>query len=100
MGLEFAIDELYATGWTAMDSAGCSFHTDGRAYPSVARVRKSFEDEGLVLSIRHIQLFGCHRAEWRDAQGSTLGAVVAQSELESAVFALAQLRRQAMSAPA
>lgn len=94
MGLEYAIDELYATGWTALDSSGCEYHADGRAFPTVERVKREFTLAGMDLSVRHIQLFGCHRAEWRDAAGKAAGAVVGQSEPEAAVYALSQLRRQ------
>lgn len=97
MGLDFAIDELYATGWSSLDSAGCAHHADGRAYPTVEKVVQTFASRGLVLSIRHIQLFDCYRAEWRDAAGVALGAVVGQSEAEAAVYAMSQMRRQAMA---
>jgi len=93
MGLEFAIDELYATGWTALDSVGCTHHTDGRAFPNVDRVKRECREAGFDLAIRHVQLFDCHRAEWRDAQGQPFGAVVGRTESEAAVYALSQLRR-------
>ncbi len=93
MGLDFAIDELYATGWSELDTSNCEIHADGRSIPTVVRVRQCFADAGLELSIRHIQLFDCYRAEWRDASGTT-GAVVGQSEREAAVYALSQMRRQ------
>ena len=99
MGLEFAIDELYATGWTGLDSTACEFHADGRAYPSVDRVRKHFEAAGYGFAIRHIQLFDCYRAEWRDGSNDG-GAVVGQTERQAAVYALSQLRRQIASAAA
>ncbi len=98
MGLDVAIDELYATGWSSLDSSACEFHTDGRSYPSVPRVQQAFADSGFTLSIRFIQLFGCYRAEWRDQSGNPAGAVVAQSEAEAAVYALSQLRRQLVAA--
>lgn len=94
MGLDFAIDELLATGWSALDTTGCSHHVDGRGYPCVARVKDEFAAEGFELSIRHVQLFDCYRAEWRDAAGIATGAVVGRSDTEAAVYALAQLRRQ------
>lgn len=95
MGLDFAIDELYATGWTALDSSGCEHHSDGRSYPGLNRIRREFAAAGYDLSIRHIQLFDCYRAEWRDASGKAVGAVVGQSEAESAVYALSRFRRAA-----
>lgn len=97
MGLDFAIDELYATGWSSLDSAGCAHHADGRAYPTVERVMQTFASCGLTLNLRHIQLFDCYRAEWRDAAGVALGAVVGQSEAEAAVYALSQMRRQGVA---
>lgn len=93
MGLDFAIDELYATGWSALDSAGCAYHSDGRPYPSRARVEGEFQSAGFSLTIRRIQLFDCHRAEWSDSAGIPVGAVVGHSEPEAAVYALSQMRR-------
>lgn len=93
MGLDFAIDELYATGWTAMDSAGCEHHTDGRPFPTVQRVAQEFLAAGFRLSLRHVQLFDCFRAEWHDSSGQIAGAVVGGTESEAAVFALSQMRR-------
>lgn len=98
MGLDFAIDELYATGWTALDSAGCKHHADGRAFPDIERVRQEFRAAGFEFTIRHVQLFDCYRAEWRDAGGAAMGAVVGRSEAEAAVYALSQLRRAVVSA--
>ncbi len=94
MGLDFAIDELYATGWSALDSSGCSHHTDGRAYPSVGRIAEEFRAGGFELALRFVQLFDCYRAEWKDSSGSAAGAVVGHSEAEAAVYALSQMRRQ------
>ncbi len=93
MGLDFAIDELYASGWSELDTSNCEFHADGRFIPTVGRIGKCFEDAGFALTVRHIQLFDCFRAEWRDAAGNG-GAVVGQSEREAAVYALSQMRRQ------
>ncbi len=98
MGLDFAIDELYATGWTALDSAGCRHHADGRAYPALGLVQAQFRDAGFALSLRHVQLFDCYRAEWRDAAGAPAGAGVGRTEEEAAVYALSQLRRRQMAA--
>jgi hypothetical protein len=103
MGLNFAIDELYATGWAALDTSGCDYHADGRTFPRVERVRREFADAGFDLSIRHVQLFDCYRAEWHAGSGESSGgavggAVVGQAESEAAVYALAQLRRQCLAA--
>lgn len=94
MGLDFAIDELYATGWSALDSSGCLRHSDGRWYPSAERVTSEFIGAGYTLSVRHIQLFDCYRAEWKDQLGGPLGAVVGRSPNEAAVYALSHLRRR------
>lgn len=100
MGLNFALDELHATGWCELDSAGCSYDTDGRTYPTVERVRREFESSGFDFTIERIEEFRCHRAEWCD-RGPVVpneerehGAVVGHSEAEAAVFALAQFRRR------
>ena len=96
MGLDFAIDELYATGWTAMNSSGC-MHQGGRAYPTVQRVQDEFRQAGFDLTLRHVQLFDCYRAEWRESSGNAAGAVVGRSEAEAAVYALSQMRRRALA---
>ena len=93
MGIDFAIDELYATGWTATDPGSCPKHEDGRLIPSLEDVHEAFREAGFELSVRHIQLFDCYRAEWRDASSSASGAVVGQTEAEASVYALSQLRR-------
>ncbi len=97
MSLTFAVDALYAAGWSDLDSSGCAHAEDGRAYPSAERVKREFAQAGCVLTIRHVQLFDCYRAEWSDAAGVASGAVVGASEAEVAVHALAQLRRQVAS---
>jgi hypothetical protein len=93
MGLDFAIDALYDTGWHGSELKPLPRHRDGRAYPSPEDVRGEFAEHGLDLSIRYVHLFDCHRAEWRDTAGTPQGAVVGQSAEEAAVFALSQLRR-------
>lgn len=93
MGLNFALDELYASGWSTLDSAGCEF-LEGRQYPGVPRVQREFASAGFVLSLRRVELFDCFRAEWRTESGEAAGAVVGQSETEAAVYALAQMRRR------
>lgn len=97
MGLDFAIDELYATGWTSLDTSGCRHHADGRAYPALGLVQTQFSEAGFALTLRHVQLFDCYRAEWRDSAGAAAGAVVGRSEEEAAVYALSQLRRRQMA---
>ena len=94
MGLEFAVDELYATGWTALDTTGCEHGPDGRPFPTPDRVASEFGAAGMELGLRHVQLFDCYRAEWREPGGETLGSVVGHTEAEASVYALSQLRRQ------
>lgn len=98
MGLNFAIEELYATGWSTLDSTGCAMTTDGRLYPDVDRTRHEFDGGGALLTIRHVEEFECYRAEWSEAAGAALGAVVGQSQQEAAVYALAQWRRSMSNA--
>ncbi len=93
MGLNHALDELRATGWSDLDSAGCAYDTDGRAYPTVSRVRQEFAAAGFELDISRVDQYSCYRASWRDAGGSDAGAVVGYTEAEAAVYALAQVRR-------
>lgn len=94
MALSFALDELLTTGWTGLDSAGCAFDSDGRAYPTLARVRREFNAAGFELHITRSDQFDCFRARWREAgEAADAGAVVGQSESEACVYALAQLRR-------
>jgi hypothetical protein len=98
MGLDFAIDALYATDFSSAQATACRVHRDGRAYPTIAAVGTCFEEAGHSLTIRHVQLFDCYRAEWRDAQGVTQGAVAGQTAEEAAVYALSLLRRQVAAA--
>lgn len=105
MGLDFAIDALYQTDFKPWDAVDCKVHKDGRAYPTVQAVGECFEragaglptssmNGGYSLTIRHVQLFDCYRAEWRDGNGDVRGAVVGQTAEEAAVYALSLLRRQ------
>jgi hypothetical protein len=94
MGLDFAIDELYATGWSSLDTSGCKHHVDGRSYPDIEAVKAAFREAGFELTLRHVQLFDCYRAEWRDAAAGAAGAVVGRTEAEAGVYALSQLRRK------
>jgi hypothetical protein len=99
MGLDFAIEELYASGWSTLDSTGCGCATDGRLFPGLDRVRAEFAASGLELTIRRIDLFDCYRAEWRMPNGQAVGAVVGHNEAEAAVYALSQMRRIASACP-
>ncbi len=100
MTLRYAVDRLYATGWTPEEcedvSHGDLSGGDSRLVPSVRAVRREFERAGLTLSIKHNIIFSCHRAEWADpADPERSGNVVGATELEAAVYALAMLRESA-----
>lgn len=98
MGEDFAIDQLYATGWTALDTAGCTPDASGRWVPGRARIEQEFAAAGFSLLLRRPQLFDCSRAEWIDAKGVPAGSVVGKSDLEAAIYALAVFRRQMQEA--
>jgi hypothetical protein len=98
MGLDFALDELFATGWSALDTTGCSHSADGRAFPRPERVKQEFAAAGVELTIERMTAFNCYRAHWTDPESGQGRAVVGHSEAEAAVFALAQLRRQLVNA--
>jgi len=100
MGIDFALDELYATGWSDLDSAGCGRHADGRGYPKLDRIAQEFAAAGFEFRLRRIDLFHCFRAEWLDGEGAVQGAVVSYSDTEASVFALAQFRRQLVAGTA
>ena len=97
MGIDFAVEQLYATGWSTLESTGCISAADGRLIPSTMRVMQEFEQHGFQLTIRHIATFDCYRAEWQNANGQAVGAVVGQTQDEAAVYALAQMRRMVLS---
>lgn len=109
MGLDFAVDALYKTGWNApevKELPPLPRDGAGRPYPSQDRVESQFAEHGFTLAVHHVQLFGCYRAVWDKARGNGVdrgegGAVVGASAEEAAVYALSQFRRQiAKSAPA
>lgn len=100
MGLDFAIDALYATEFKPTQVTHCVTHKDGRAYPTLDAVNMAFTAHGSALTVKHVQLFDCYRAEWRDDRGQVLGAVVGSTAEEAGVYALALLRRQVEAAPA
>jgi len=91
MGLDFAIDELYSSGWAALDTAGCKPSGDGRWVPGIDRIRDELARLGLTLRTKHVQLFDCVRAEWLDAGGRVLGSVVGSTELEAGVYARSEM---------
>ena len=66
MGLNYAIDKLYATGWTPGIGGVHERAADGRPYPSVAQIEKEFAAAGQSLSLNFIEKYGVFRAEWRE----------------------------------
>jgi hypothetical protein len=91
MSLSIAVDRLYETGWLPAPGDDVETLADGRSVPSVLAIQRVFTAAGLELTIKHNLIFDCYRAEWSDQSGAA-GTVVGQTELEAAVFALAQLR--------
>lgn len=102
MNLEYALERLYSTGWS---SATTDLETDrlpdGRAYPTVLAIQREFARAGLELRIQHKLMFSCYRATWAPigepldedaAADERHGTVVGASDVEAAVYALAQLR--------
>lgn len=96
MGLDFAIDALYATAWQTLDTTGCECTPSGQFYPGVERTTREFAEQGYELAIRKVDLFDCYRAEWTDRSGQPVGGVVGATPEEAAVYALALHRRAAM----
>jgi len=101
VNLNYAVERLLDTGWSASMESDLERLPDGRQFPSVAAVQREFARAGLVLSIKQNLMFGCHRATWApigedldpaaqtdDRHGTVVGACVR----EAAVYALAQLR--------
>jgi hypothetical protein len=95
MTLDYAIERLYETGWTAMEESDLNSLGDGRKFPSVEAIKRQFDEAGLKLTIKHNVMFNCYHAAWVPAQGSDArpGTVVGACEREAAVYALAQLRQ-------
>lgn len=101
MNIDYAVDRLYEVGWSPSYEAELEEMPDGRKVPSIQAVQREFAHAGLTLSIKHNMMFDCYRATWAPA-GETPdetgrgddrhGTVVGSSEMEAAVYALAQLR--------
>jgi hypothetical protein len=101
MNLTYAVERLLETGWSALGEREVDRLPDGRAYPSVAAVRRVFSRAGLDLELKHNFMFNCCRATWAPrgeqpdpdhAEDDRHGTVVGSDETEAAVYALAQLR--------
>lgn len=95
MTLLYAVDALYEAGFCPTHEMDLETLPDGRAFPSVIAVQNEFSKLGYELSIKHNLVFNCYRATWsRTGRGGVQideGIVVGQTELEAAVYALAQL---------
>ena len=92
MGLEYAIDELYSSGWGTLDTTGCQFGPDGRVFPGMERIAREFRQDVCELEIMEVPEFGCFCAEWLQ-NGEKAGSVVSETAHEAAVYALARHRR-------
>jgi hypothetical protein len=101
MNLDYAVERLYQTGWSAAGEWDLDHLPDGRAFPSVLAVQRDFARAGLELSIKHNLMFACFRATWapagepldpQHAADETHGTVIGACQREAAVYALAQLR--------
>jgi hypothetical protein len=101
MNLTFAVEKLLETGWSAERERDLDRLPDGRPFPSVAAVRRTFDREGLTLELKQNLMFSCCRATWAPkgetvdpdhAEDERHGTVVGSCEKEAAVYALAQLR--------
>lgn len=93
MGLTFAVDQLYATGWSPRPGQPCEMDDRGRPFPDAASVRHEFAGAGRTLELSRSDAFGCVTATWTDDDGSTF-AVTGACESEAAVYALSRLRRR------
>lgn len=91
MTIDFAVDRLYEAGWNPSLQMEIEELPDGRKVPSLSAVRREFAQSGLELTIKQNLIFGCYRAAW-SCSGQVMGTVVGDSEMEAAVYALAQLR--------
>lgn len=101
MNLTYAVERLLETGWSTHGERDVGRLPDGRAYPGVAAIRRTFAREGLDLELKQNFMFNCCRATWAPkgeqpdpdhAEDDLHGTVVGADETEAAVYALAQLR--------
>ena len=97
MGLTFAVDQLYATGWSAGPASSFPLDDLGRPYPTREFVDTTFARMGRCLRLTRSSAFGCVTATWTDDLGGTF-AVTGSCEAEAAVYALSRLRRDLTSA--
>src|SRR5688572_27795872 len=101
MKLDYAVNRMLDTGWTAGRDTECEISPEGQRFPSVLAVQREFARAGLELAIKHNMMFSCYRATWapigEPLDSSTAGderhgTVIGACEREAAVYALAQLR--------
>ncbi len=93
MSNEFAVDDLYTTGWLPLDTSGCARDSQGRWYPTRSRISRECEDLGATIAVDEAQKFGCVTASWNVNDQS--GRCIAGSADEALIHALAQARRAA-----
>lgn len=93
MSNEFAVDELYTTGWLPLDTSECGRDSQGRWYPLRGRVDRECRELGGRVKVEEAQGFGCVTASWD--VGDSSGRCVAGSAEEALIHALAQVRRAA-----
>jgi len=93
MGNEFAVDDLYTTGWLPLDTSGCARDSQGRWYPTKSRIDRECEELGATISVDEAQKFGCVTASWNVSDQS--GRCIAGSTDEALIHALGQARRAA-----
>ena len=94
MTIEFAVDELYQTGWSPLDTAGCNRDSQGRWFPTLDRVQREVDQLGATLELEDSSGFGCSTATW--TAGGESGRCIASTPAEAAVHALAQARRSVL----
>ena len=93
MSNEFAVDDLYSTGWLPLDTSGCNRDSQGRWYPTKNRIDRECEEIGATIAVDEAQSFGCVTASW--TMGDESGRCIAGSRDEALIHALAQARRSA-----
>ena len=104
MSLISAVDRLYQSRWLPSEDisdvgADMPRLADGRRYPSVAEIKRAFNDLGLSLSLKNQP--DCVVASWSPVGETTIiagledsehGTVSGKSDAEAAVLALAKFR--------
>jgi hypothetical protein len=106
MNLTYAVDRLLEAGWLPYEDTDLERLPDGRSFPSILAVQRSFAQAGMELSIKQNLIFNCYQATWAPI-GEPLdpthtaderhGTVIGSCQREAAVYALAQLRSAQMA---